>query len=72
MNKKYCLHGGEIRSKNDGDIHYIGAARVGDLFGVNWRECQTYIHGDIHITEPGTVCLYPQSSGDYSLAPEKL
>lgn len=68
MIKKYCLHGGTITSKYDGDIHHIPAWKVGDLFGVNPEECQMHHPGNIHTLWPGMICLYPQSNGNYTLS----
>ena len=65
--KKYCLHPGFITSKRDGDKHYIGAGKLADCYGVSWRDCQTFVAGDIHIVAPQTVCLYPSFHGDYRL-----
>lgn len=36
--KKYIVQGGEITA-HDGDIHYISAHRVAELYNVNPEEC---------------------------------
>lgn len=36
---KYVLHPGYIRSRSDGDIHYIGAGQLANLYGVPLSEC---------------------------------
>lgn len=37
--KKYLLWPGYVKSKVDGDEHFIGAARLAQLHGVDLREC---------------------------------
>lgn len=71
---KYCLHPGKVTSKTDGDIHYIGAARLADLYRVDIRECHVYeeLGGHIpRIDDEFLKCLYPSPSGNYLLTPEK-
>lgn len=37
--KRYLVRPGRVMSKNDGDIHYIGARQLMHLHGVDPREC---------------------------------
>lgn len=60
MKPKYLLCPGEIRSKNDGDLHYISARRLIELYGVDPRECTTDDRG-----LEGLIPLRPRYQGDY-------
>ena len=65
-NQKFIVMGGYVKSKHDGDTHYIPAHDVADLYnippkfakkdtcGVNWN----------------WIGLHPDSSGEYNLAKE--
>lgn len=64
---KFILHPDHVRSKNDGDLHYIGAAQLARLYGVKMSEC--LIAGtpeEVH-RSPTTevVHLYPREDGSY-------
>lgn len=48
---KYIVFPGFVRSKNDGDEHFIGAGRLIRLHGINPRECLIVPHGQ----DPGIV-----------------
>lgn len=37
--KRYIVFGDYVRSRTDGDLHYISAARVAELYGVPLSEC---------------------------------
>ena len=68
---KYCLHPGYVISQNDGDRHFIGAARLADLYRVHLSEC--VVDDEWHRWNmSGLVCLYPSASGTYILGPEPL
>jgi hypothetical protein len=68
----YLLHPGLIRSKNDGQLHYVSARRLADLYGVPLRQCEvcpdprsSAAHG---WKRPECVIdLYPNYHGDYTL-----
>ena len=60
MRPKYLLCPGEIRSKNDGDFHYISAGRLIALYGVKASECTTDYRG-----LDGLIPLEPRYQGDY-------
>jgi hypothetical protein len=61
--KRYVLFPGWIRSKNDGDWHYITDKMLVNLYGVDPRECA--VESDDN--PPGLIALYPRVSGDYTL-----
>lgn len=70
---KVMLHPGKVRSKNDGDIHHIGSARLARLYGVlPTDEVVTYDPSNPTHTEEyerrhnlNVIHLYPSISGDY-------
>ena len=71
--KKYVLHPGMIRSRIDGDEHYIRAGDLARLYQVPWGECI------IDDGQPGAfydrtsarlIHLYPSYNGDYHLPEE--
>ena len=66
---RYVLHPGYVTSINDGDVHYIGIAKLASLYGLKYpapnvivedgRLADQYLPSDIH--------LYPRHGGDYRL-----
>lgn len=38
-NRKYCVFGGYVRSKQDKQIHYVTGSELIKLYGLNPREC---------------------------------
>jgi hypothetical protein len=71
---RYVLHPGYMRSRNDGDLHYITAGQLADLYHVDIRECRIQEQQDHEILgrreDPDLIHLYPNYSGNYKL-PEK-
>lgn len=75
--KKYAVFPGNVRSASDGQIHFIDARRLVQLYGVRWDEClvvptrfEHYRQRDQmmqRISEQGLIKLQPRSSGDYTL-----
>jgi hypothetical protein len=63
---RYVLHPGYIRSKNDGDEHFIGGPRLARLYGVRLRDC---VYGDVraYVPKEGDIHLRPRFDGDYRL-----
>lgn len=63
---RYVLHPGYIKSKNDGEEHFIGGPKLARLYGVDIREC---VFGDMPGYQEcdGDIHLWPQYNGDYSL-----
>lgn len=37
--KKYICYGSNVKSKTDGQIHYVSSRKVAMLYGVNPKEC---------------------------------
>lgn len=69
MKKKYLLIGGEIYSKYDGELHYINAHKLCQLYNLNPIEC---IFAEANIPETwlgydGLIELYPMSNANYKL-----
>lgn len=68
MNRKYVLHPGHVISKNDGQSHFVSAARLADLYGVSLRDC---INADapeylaVQHSSASFTHLYPRRDGDY-------
>ena len=71
MMVKYILHDGFVRSRSDGQLHYIGPMRLAFLYGVNLRDCVVYPSGRHEFygwREPeDAVHLYPRNDGNYTL-----
>lgn len=64
--KKYCLHPMSIHSKHDGELHFISADRLAQLYGVSWSDCVIYDVREIHNSQE-MICLYPDYEGNYRL-----
>lgn len=70
MKRKYVLHPGHVTSKNDGQSHYIGAARLADLYGVSLRDCINVDAPEFleqQHSQASFTHLYPRRDGDYRL-----
>lgn len=76
MNKKYICFSGYVKSKSDGDTHYIQASRVAELYRVNVNECilinspsdlETKTRGYTKEMMDSLTALHPQNNGDYTL-----
>jgi hypothetical protein len=63
---RYVLHPGYMRSKHDGDEHFIGGPRLARLYSVDIRDC---VYGDVRTYAPreGDIHLCPRFDGDYRL-----
>ena len=65
--KRFVLHPGEEKSKKDGQIHFIGAQQLADLYGVHLLNCyvvdykrpETY-RGIDFSDKSKLIHLYPQ------------
>jgi len=69
MTLRYVLHPGWIRSKTDGQVHFIGSVALARCYGVPLRECVSARPGD-SLKGPwpeGLVHLEPQYDGNYTL-----
>lgn len=66
----YAIHPGEVRAK-DGDIHFISAKQLMDLYKVSPRMCIVAKDGWDRTHSPDFlrqfVHLYPREDGNYTL-----
>ena len=69
----YVMHGGTVVSKTDGQLHFISAAQLVELYGVDPR-CAVDAHritgGLLRAEAAGhvrLVHLHPRFAGDYKL-----
>jgi len=71
MSKKYAIHPGQVQSKSDGEIHFISAYQLMDLYGLARSECviwDTRKPSSYAGLDPDDyVHLYPIYDGDYNL-----
>ena len=68
---RYVLCPGWITSRNDGDWHYISAAKLARYYGVNLRDCLIKLPMQrLRLGfYTGMVFLEPWDDGDYRLPP---
>ena len=64
--RRYVVHPGYVRSRSDGDLHYITYMRLINLFKVDPKLCVRFIE-ELHRPQPLDTHLYPKYSGDYTL-----
>lgn len=61
----YILHPGMVRSRNDGDLHYIDAASLAQLYGVQLRDCVVHLYNEPlrlrGLDQEDLVHLYPRN-----------
>lgn len=74
MTIKYLLCPGTVQSMHNGELHYISAKRLAELYGVARHECVVFVPSSLcpSIQEadalyPGLIHLHPQYDGDYRL-----
>lgn len=73
----YVLCPGYVRSKVDGDEHFIGAPQLAALYGVNINECRI-LHMGKNLRregwqdEPNFIYLMPRTDGVYILPKTNL
>lgn len=69
--KRYILHTGYVESKSDGQRHFIGAAELARLYGVDMRNCVVDDENGQNMRgfkpTPDDVHLWPSYRGDYTL-----
>lgn len=65
--KKYALFPGYVKSKSDGDIHFISAGKLAKLYGVRLSECEIFYADDQKPRRfaDGLIKLYPRYDGKY-------
>ena len=69
---KYVLCPGEVVSATDGDIHYISAKQLQELYGVNPKDCIFYPdmsdpRNKHWIVPDDAIFLHPREDGNYTL-----
>lgn len=64
MTKHFLICPGEITSKYDGQIHYIGMRQLMNMYGVHPNEC---VNDGPYNRQEGLLYLEPNYDGDYSL-----
>ena len=67
--KRYILYPGPVRSQTDGQVHYVGAADLAQLYGVRLSECVVMASGCLEIPQgvvlSGARHLRPRADGQY-------
>lgn len=71
MEKKYVLHPGHVRSRNDWDSHFIDAIELAELYKVPLIECMVIDEHDsaTYRGYPKRIDLphlYPRRDGNYA------
>lgn len=66
MKLKYVIAPDYGRSNTDGQLHWISAAQLMHLYGVNPRECVVLRRGMPHMTFGGLILLTPRMDGNYT------
>lgn len=72
--KKYLVFAGQVRSRNDKQVHRVGGPQLAQLYRVNPSEC-IFISWDMTDAEvrartighDNLIKLYPDNSGRYEL-----
>lgn len=66
---KYYICPGEIHSKSDGDIHYVGAKELMRLYGVSPDECKVIDSKESAwgLDWSAAIALRPDYTGKYDL-----
>ena len=69
---KYIIHENYVKSKNDGDLHFIRGEQLISLYKLNRSECEIVRYGDLRpVVLTGTfVHLYPRYDGNYNIQKE--
>lgn len=60
---KYIICPQHIRSKNDGDIHYIGFIKLIELYGLDFKDCVDYNRNQATRQWDNLSRLYPRYDG---------
>lgn len=65
---RYVLHPGFVRSKNDGQRHYIGAQDLARLYKVPVGAILVVVRPNNGFqAQKGDIHLHPKADGDYSM-----
>lgn len=73
--ERYAIYPGWVRSKNDGQDHFITASELAHLYGVRLDQCIVIEHDDylkswrreLIARASQLPGLWPRSDGDYTL-----
>lgn len=70
---KYVLRPGHVRSKSDGEVHFINAQRLAELYRVPLNECAVW-DSRLPLTtnlkmHTGRLALHPRNNGNYDDLP---
>lgn len=69
--KKYCLFGGYVRSKNDGQVHYVSGRDLIDLYGLPPRQCVVAPLEKLYWRMPSNlIALGVRNDGNYTIPTE--
>lgn len=64
--RKYVVIPGKVRSRTDGDMHYIGARRLMELYDVHPDECYVVKREEDRFGLPkDLIFLEPRFNGNY-------
>lgn len=72
---RFVCVGGEVRSRNDGQRHYVQANQLPELYGVPREHCVFVDRAmmrslrAVTLFEPGVVVLHPDPTGKYVVPP---
>lgn len=73
--QRYVLCPGYVRSKTDGQRHYISAGQLAKLYRVKWSDCMVYseerLVGFSREQRERLAWLYPSPDGNYKLNKER-
>ena len=72
--KRYICIGDFVRSRHDGQTHYVSAYRVMKLYGLDPKVCKLIdsegqLMSHLHDENDDVVVLRPDSTGRYKLDP---
>jgi hypothetical protein len=62
---RYCVHGGYVTSRHDGDRHYVSASAIANLYGLRRQEWNEHRNDFGYHFDTG-YCLRPDYMGTYS------
>lgn len=66
--RRHIIHPGYVRSRNDGERHFISASQLTRLYGLNWLADHCVNANEPgYVASPNDVHLYPQYDGNYRL-----
>jgi hypothetical protein len=68
---RFVLHPGMVKSRTDGDMHFVGIGQLASLYRVPLTECVVATEFRLRLFTPAElermVHLYPREDGDYSV-----